>query len=82
MSNDSIVYVSLLDEAVDVWKPMKAKHISNTHYQIADSPDETDYDSLEFKPGEVVRCEERKLSDGLVLVAVEACGEKPGQAPV
>jgi hypothetical protein len=64
------IYVELLDEAVDVWRPVSAVEEAPGIYRLpATSPvDET----WAFEPGRAVRCEPRELSDGLALVAVAA----------
>jgi hypothetical protein len=65
------VYVRLLDEGVDVWRPVPATDMSNGRYRLIatenyDSADET----WEFLPGATVEAEVRQLTDGPNLVAV------------
>ena len=64
------VYVALLDEAVDVWRPVPAAHIRDDIFQLSSDP-VPEAEEWEFEPGTLVRCEWRPLSDGEALVAVE-----------
>jgi hypothetical protein len=64
------IYVHLLNEGVDVWRPVEAAPAaSDARFRIVTPcPEEEDW---EFQPGDVVRCEMRTLSGGPCLVAVE-----------
>lgn len=64
------VYVALLDEGVDVWRPVPAAHIGDDVYRLSADP-VPEEEQWAFEPGTVVRCEWRLLSDGETLVAVE-----------
>ena len=56
------VLVRLLDERVDVWRPVSAEMVDPGHYRLRRPvPDE---ELWEFQPGEVVRCEIRQFSGG------------------
>lgn len=64
------IYIELLDEGVDVWRPVEAVLIDEDWYRISSrklDPSE----QWAFQTGDVVRCETRQLSGGLVRVAVE-----------
>jgi len=67
------IYVYLMDEGVDVWRPVKAQQIEGDVYKIIgiegyDPEDE----KWQFIPGDIVKCEEKTLADGKqALVAVE-----------
>jgi len=63
------VYVALLDEGVDVWRPVRAKHLAGDVYQIADQPYDAETERWEFVPGDVVRCGTVNTSEGEVLAA-------------
>ena len=66
------IYVYLPDEAVDVWRPVKAEHVGESTYRIASENSDPDIERWEFSTGEIVRCVPRILSDGKHgLVAVE-----------
>jgi hypothetical protein len=69
--NDTVqIYVSLLDEAVDVWRPVLAAHIDGSVYRIVAQPYDRSIESWEFEPGDTVLCETIKLENEFVLAAV------------
>lgn len=61
------VFVRLLDEGTDVWRPVQARRLGETTYQIANEPVPED-EAWSFQPGDIVVVEQR--SDGQSLVAV------------
>jgi len=66
------IYVELLDEGVDVWRPVDAGPLGEGRYQLlapADYDPETETWAL--LPGTVVRREVRRLGGGPVFIAVE-----------
>ena len=63
------IYVALLDEDVEVWRPVEASR-EGEFYRIGGSVPEDE--RWTFTPGSLVRCEQRELSEGPALVAVEA----------
>lgn len=66
------IYVFLPEEAVDVWRPVEAELVAPGIYRIT-SPDPDPEDEVwEFRSGDLVRCELRRLDAGEHLVAVEA----------
>lgn len=71
MSKTVTVYVYLLDEGVDVWRPVQATHIKGDTYRIESSNPDPEDESWQFGMGEIVRCRESVLSEGDVLVAFE-----------
>jgi len=68
--NQRTIYVALLDDGTDVWRPVDAKEIREGLFRIVSAPSNPDDECWEFEPGSLVRCEERQLSGGSVLVAV------------
>jgi hypothetical protein len=66
------IYVKLLDEGTDVWRPVGAIHVGDLNYLIPHShPYNVEDETWEFPPGSTVRVEEKRLSrHGLVWVAV------------
>jgi hypothetical protein len=66
------VYVCLLDEGVDVWRPVSAEHVEGDRYRIVGEPPDPEDEKWEFLPGQVVRCRLQQLSEGEFLVAYEA----------
>src|SRR5262249_50784553 len=65
------VYVALLDEGVEVWRPATVEQVGPGRFRL-DGP-VPEGESWQFPPGAVVRCEQRLLSEGTALVAVERC---------
>lgn len=63
------IYVALLNESVDVWRPIKAKKIGGRMYLILPQPYDSNIEDWEFKPGEKVICEYFDSSEGRILVA-------------
>ena len=60
----------LLNEAVDVWRPVKATRLSADTYRVeGEVPDREEW---AFAPGTVVRCESKTFSEGEAgLTAIE-----------
>jgi hypothetical protein len=67
------VYVKLLDEATDVWRPVPAEALGQRRYRLlpTDKYDPED-ETWEFLPGTDAVCEPRQLSDGIHLVTIRA----------
>lgn len=70
MTARTLIYVALLDEGVDVWRPVEAEHVADDRFRIVEQAYERDMESWEFEPGSIVRVERRTLSEGECLVAV------------
>jgi len=69
----AVVYVRLLDEGTDVWRPVSATPLPDGTFRLLEP---TGYDPItetwEFPPSTKVRCVTRKFTDGgegLVAVA-------------
>ena len=62
MSDQLIVYVRLLDEGTEVWRPVSASRASEGVYRLTgkQEPEER----WEFDPGSLVRCAPKTFSDG------------------
>jgi hypothetical protein len=56
------VYVALLDEGTDVWRPVDAEHVREDEYLLCGPIPEGEV--WEFQPGDVVHCRKRTLSNG------------------
>ena len=54
----SIIYVKILNEDINVWKPINAILIGENTYEIIDEDDE-----IEFKNGEIVKVKKKIFSD-------------------
>lgn len=74
------IYVRLLDEDVDVWRPVAAEPVSGGVYRLA-SADPPPDESWEFPPGAVVRCELKRLSGGDSWIAI-ALSDEPGSRDI
>jgi len=66
------IYVYLLDEGTDTWRPVTAEHIRADIYRIISEPADPEDEKWEFLPGTLVRCRQQPLSGGEYLVAFEA----------
>jgi hypothetical protein len=71
MTDIAQIYVALLDEGVDVWRPVQAERLSGTTYRIVSQPYDRDIESWQFEPGDVVLCEMVESSDGRILAATK-----------
>lgn len=66
------IYVYLLDEGVDVWRPVSAEHLREDVYRIVGEAPDPEDEKWAFLPGQLVRCRMQQLSEGKVLVAYKA----------
>ncbi len=67
VATERTIYVHLLDDAVDVWRPVVALAEADDVYRLPDiAPAD---ERWEFSPGARVRCESREFDGELVLVA-------------
>jgi hypothetical protein len=66
-TNIKVIYVKLLEEGTDVWRPVLAKHKVGDVFTI--EPQEVPVDEeWEFSPGDSVVVEDRNLSGEFVAV--------------
>ena len=64
------IYIYLIDEGVDAWRPVEAEYIKERIFKIISKMDPTEI--WQFLPESIVRCEEKVMSNGeKCLVAVE-----------
>ena len=73
MARTQTIYVRVVNEDVDVWRPVVAEHAGGDRYRLIDHPAEGE--EWQFAKDDVVRCERRRLTNGThndVLVAAEA----------
>ena len=66
------IYIRLLGEGSDVWRPVAADGISESVYRIKEAPI-PGTESWEFQPGMVVKVERRGFADkkdGLFAIAL------------
>jgi hypothetical protein len=64
------VYVYLMGEGTDVWRPVNAEQVGASQYRLDPTAVVPDDEAWEFPPGTLVECERKRLSDGEQLVAV------------
>ena len=70
------IYVRLLDEGVDCWRPVTAERVRDDIYRIVGAAPDPEDEKWEFFVGQLVRCNWQELIDGTsrkrCLVANEA----------
>ena len=70
---EAVVYVRLLDEGTDVWRPVRATALPDGTFRLLEPNDyDPDAEKWEFPPLTKVRCVTRKFTDGgegLIAVA-------------
>lgn len=64
------IFVRLLDEAVDVWRPVYAQRLDDGRYKIIEQEYDRNIEKWEFEPGDCVVCEMVDSSEGRFLGAV------------
>jgi hypothetical protein len=57
------IHVYLLDEDVDVWRPVSAELVRDNIYRINGTPPD-DIEKWEFKHGDLVRCRKQNFNGG------------------
>ena len=72
MSKRDTIYVALLDEGIDVWRPVEAQMLSPDTYLIVDQDYDPGIEAWEFEPGTVVRCRKENRDGREILVATQA----------
>lgn len=63
------IFVRLLDENVDVWRPVKAERIGSDCFRIVEQPYDRGTELWEFEPGDEVMCELVESDDAVFLAA-------------
>jgi len=68
----SIIYIYLLDEGVDVWRPTEGEEIADMIFKVLPTQNyDPEDEHWEYPPGTLVHCSYKTLDDGEALVAVE-----------
>lgn len=62
------IYVMLLDEGINVYRPVKSEHLYGDVHRISEQ-EIPEGETWEFQPGDLVVVKMRLLSEGEVLVA-------------
>lgn len=74
MANEKTIYVYLLNEGIDVWRPVKVIQVKENIYKILSANPDPKDEIWQFNKGDFVRCESKSLSqkgnyqDKLVVV--------------
>jgi hypothetical protein len=71
MSKSDTIYVALVDEGIDVWRPVEAKKLSADSFLIVDQGYDPTIERWEFEPGSIVRCRTENRDGRQILVATE-----------
>ena len=60
-ATDKEIFIKILNEDIDVWRPAKAAQIAQYIFKITDTTNfESELDEiLEFKCGDIVKCKEK-----------------------
>lgn len=64
----STIYARLLDEGLDVWRPIAAEKIDDITFEIAPQQCPAD-EAWEINPGDQVRCSSKETGGERALVA-------------
>lgn len=59
----AIIYMQLLNEGTDVWRPVEATHLSGDLYRVDESIPANE--EWVFPQGAIVRCERTSVKEGL-----------------
>jgi hypothetical protein len=66
------IFIYLLNEGTDVWRPVEAEHIKDDRYKIKSENEDPEDETWEFSKGDIVHCEEKTFSNGgTKLVAIK-----------
>lgn len=70
------IYVQLLNEGSEVYRPVLSKKINDFLYELLDNNYDPEDEEWEFLPGTIVVVEEKILSGKKELVAIKEYQEK------
>ena len=72
MAEEIEVYIKIVGEQGEAWKPVRAVHRGDDIYEIKGSDLSLAPEGWRYSPGDLVRCKPHDLTDSdVVLVAVE-----------
>lgn len=74
-SDSDLIYVPLLDEGVDVWRPVRAERVSGNVFRILWRQEKSENEHWQFGPGDEVVCSDLTLSDGTVRAAIRLASD-------
>ena len=76
-SERETIYVALLDEGIDVWRPVAARKLAADTYCILDQNYDREVEIWQFEPGAVVRCRREQRKGRQILVATDIARREP-----
>ena len=76
MSRIQQIYMPLLDESVDTWRPVQAEHLQDNVYRILRKPPELNDETWQFDSGDEVVCEMVESSEGRILAATRKVDQR------
>lgn len=59
----AMIYIALVDEGTDVWRPVSADLVDENVYRIVGSPPDGT-ETWQFMPGDTVRCKHQAFAGG------------------
>lgn len=63
------IYVALLDEGLNVWRPVEARRLPDGAYLILEQGYDRDTETWQFEPGTVVTCRVTHRNGRQVMMA-------------
>lgn len=63
------IFVRLLNENIDVWRPVQAMSLGDNIFRIIEQPYDRSNERWQFEPGAFVECRSTQLFDSMHLVA-------------
>jgi len=70
-----VIYIRLLDEGIDVWRPTEGLDLGGGLFRILPTPDyDPEDEKWEFLPGSVVECKNTQSPEGEYLRATKSHG--------
>jgi hypothetical protein len=70
------IFLALLNEGVDAWRPVQARPLACGHFRIIGVDGDTRDETWQFPVGSIVKCTHREFADGSSgMAAVEQVGD-------
>lgn len=79
MSWTTRIYVALLGEKVDVWRPVEAERVGESAYRILEQAYDPDVERWRFEPGDLVQCESIQVRGQRILAATSKLDSLPDE---
>jgi hypothetical protein len=74
------IFVRLLNEGTDVWRPTTGRRVDNMVFEVLPTPEyEYQDEDWEFVPGTIVECEEQQRGEDRIVVAVRQVASQRGE---